>query len=184
MSNMACADFNDNGLLADLEASITLQGRPTPPDARWAVPLRVSLTVPGEGVPAYEFTPTTDESGHFTLTGIEAGTYEVRVKHAHTLQNVQTVTLGAGSNTIDLGILREGDANDDNFVTIIDFSILAATFAVCEGTDGYDERADFNGDSCVTILDFSLLASNFGQGGQSAPMTPNRETSPLKLGGD
>jgi hypothetical protein len=77
---------------------------------------------------------------------------------------MQTVTLTGGSNTIDLGTLREGDANDDNFIMMIDFSILAATFGVCEGTDGFDERADGGGDGCILITDFSLLASNFGLG--------------------
>jgi hypothetical protein len=146
----------------------------------------VSLTVPGEGTPAYEFTPTTDESGHFTLTGIEAGTYEVRVKQAHTLQNVQTVTLAGGSNTTYLGVLREGDANDDNFIIMIDFSILAATFGVCEGTDGYDERADGGGDGCILMIDFSLLASNFGQGGDNLQMTAPKtsQTSDVAMGID
>jgi hypothetical protein len=68
---------------------------------------------------------------------------------------------------VDFGILREGDANDDNFVTLLDFSILASTFGICEGTLGYDDRADFNEDGCITLTDFSLLATNFGEGGES-----------------
>jgi hypothetical protein len=154
-----------------LDGSITLQGRPAAPDPRWVVPLRISFTIPGEDTPAYEFTPTTDEDGDFTLTGIEARTYEIGVKQAHTLQNVQTVTLAAGSNTIDFGTLREGDANDDNAVTLLDFSILATTFGKCEGSTGFDGRADFNEDDCIALLDFSLLASHFGQAGQGAQAT-------------
>ena len=155
-------------LQASLQASVALQGRPAPPNPRWSVPLTVTLTVPGQGAPAYSFAPTTDASGVFTLTGITPGTYDMRVKHSHTLQNRQTLILAAGANPpTAVGTLREGDANNDNYVTLVDFSILVATFARCTGDPGYDARADFNGDACVTLLDFSLLATNFGAAGQT-----------------
>jgi hypothetical protein len=153
---------------AILVGSVTLQGRPTPPDSRWAVPLSVSLTNLATSTTDF-FTPTTDNSGTFTITGIEAATYEIRVKHAHTLQNVQPVTLAAGSNPINFGTLPEGDANDDNQVTLVDYSILTTTFGKCEGSTSFDGRADFNEDDCIALTDFSLLATNFRQGGQNAP---------------
>ena len=154
--------------LASFQASVLLQGRPAPPDPAWSVPLTVTLTLSGQGAPAYSFAPTTDASGAFTLTGIVPGTYDLRVKHSHTLQNRQTVTLAAGANPpVAVGVLREGDANNDNYVTLLDFSILVTTFGKCTGAPGYDARADFNGDTCVTLLDFSLLATNFGQAGQN-----------------
>jgi len=64
-----------------------------------------------------------------------------------------------------LGLLREGDSDDNNRVDIVDFSILAMTFNRAEGAEGFDPRADFNCDGAVNILDFSLLAENFNQGG-------------------
>jgi hypothetical protein len=153
--------------MASINGGVTLQGRPAAPDARWSVPLNVSLTIPGNGQPSYSFTPTTDNSGRFTVTGMALGTYEVRIKHSHTLQTMKTVTLAVGVNTIDFGMLLEGDANNDNYVTLVDFSVLATAYAKCQGTIGYDSRADFNGDTCVTLLDFSLLATNYGKGGVS-----------------
>lgn len=168
---------------ASINGSIILQGRPASPDSKWSVPLSISLTTAGSSQPAYTFTPTTDNSGKFTLTGIVPGTYQVRVKHSHTLQNLKTVTLAAGGNTIDFGTLLEGDANNDNAVSLIDFSILATTYSKCQGTAGYDSRADFNGDTCITLLDFSLLVSNYGKsgatlaaGGTENPI-PTRQTN-------
>jgi hypothetical protein len=80
------------------------------------------------------------------------------VKNSHTVSNRKTgVVLVAGRNDLDLGTLREGDANNDDRVSIIDFSILAAGFSPL-----YDARADFNQDGSVTIIDFSRLAQNFG----------------------
>jgi hypothetical protein len=91
-----------------------------------------------------------------------------------------TVTLAAGSNSHDMGTLLEGDANNDNYVMLLDFSILADAFGKCEGTTGYDARADFNGDNCIILLDFSLLASNFAQGGDARrPATLARSSQPL-----
>lgn len=74
------------------------------------------------------------------------------------------MSLVTGSNSIDFGLLYEGDANHDNLISILDFSILSATFGKSQG--GYDEGADLNGDGCITPLDFSQLASNFGQSGE------------------
>src|SRR5439155_17351645 len=95
-----------------LKGSVTLQGRPAPPNAQWSVPLRVSLT-PTDGSPPLSCTPTTDQSGHFTCGGFLPGTYTVCAKHSHTLQACQTVALFGGPNVVNLGVLPEGDANDD-----------------------------------------------------------------------
>jgi hypothetical protein len=156
-------------------ASVALQGRPSAPDARWSVPLTVKLTVPGENEASYTFETTTDENGHFMLTGMAPGTYEIRVKKPTALQVMQVVTLESGDNTIEFGTLREGDANNDNFVTILDFSILAAAFGTCDGDANFDARADFNGDGCILIIDFSLLASNFAEGGEGQGQAGQRQ---------
>ncbi len=154
---------------ASLIGSVALQGRPDPPHPRWSVPLTVKLYPPGGGDPAYEFSPTTDESGTFTVTGILPDTYAVLVKHSHTLQNREDVALVLGPNPINLGELREGDADDDNCVDLVDFSILATTYALGQGDPGFDPRADFNGDGWITLLDFSLLVTNFGVCGEEPP---------------
>jgi cohesin domain-containing protein len=153
---------------AILLGSVTLQGRGTPPNARWSVPLRVSLTPQGGG-PAVTCTPTTDQSGNFACPGFVPGTYTGCVKNSHTLQNCQSVTLEAGNNMVNFGTLREGDANDDNCVLLVDFSILVSTFGKCTGNAGFDPRADLDGSGCVILVDFSLLATNFSQCAAAAP---------------
>jgi hypothetical protein len=157
-----------SGSTAQLQGAVTLQGRPAPPDPRWVVPLQVSLTPQGGGT-AVSCTPTTDESGDFECDGFVPGTYTACVKNSQTLQNCQSVTLAAGANPVDFGTLREGDANNDNCVLLVDFSILATTFGKCAGDAGFDARADFGGSGCVVLVDFSLLATNFGQCGVTAP---------------
>ncbi|MBK8021564.1 MAG: hypothetical protein IPK19_09075 [Chloroflexi bacterium] len=147
--------------LATLTGTIGLEGR-APGTPAMGVTLAVSLT----GTTTSNHTPTTNNSGVFTLTNLTPGSYAVRVKHAQSLAEVQNIVLLSGNNPIDFGMLRTGDANNDNAVTIGDFSILAAAFGTLSPGVGYDARADFNGDNSVNIADFSLLATNFGQSGE------------------
>jgi len=151
--------------MSSINGSVTLQGRPAAPDPSWVTDLTLSLTIPGESVPAYVFYPTTTDRGTFVIAGIETGAYEARIKNSHTLQNLFAGALQVGANNVDFGILKEGDANGDNYVTLLDFSILSTAFSTCQGDAGFDTRADFNVSQCVTIHDFSLLATNFAQAG-------------------
>ncbi|MEM7799838.1 MAG: LamG-like jellyroll fold domain-containing protein, partial [Chloroflexota bacterium] len=154
--------------LASLTGSIEFVGRGSAPNAQWSVPVEVKLYAVGEITPTYEFSSTTDTSGDFTVAGMLPGEYEVAVKTDTGLQLVQTMTLVVGSNSADFGTVLSGDANGDNEVTLVDFSILSATFNLAEGDPNYDSRADFNGDGEVTALDFSILASNFNVTGEEA----------------
>ncbi len=166
-----------------ISGSVALQGRPAKPDASWGVPLTVDLTLVGQTTPRYHFTPASDNRGAFTLTNIQPGDYRVAVKNSHTLQVVQNLTVRNGANTAEFGPLPEGDANNDNYVTLLDFSVLASTYGKAEGGQGFDGRADFNEDNYITLLDFSLLATNFGRSGSvvSSGVTATNDTqSPEK----
>jgi len=101
-------------------------------------------------------------SGTFSVSGVTPGIYTATVKNFHTLRNKKIITLTSGPNAISFGTLLEGDANDDNCINIIDFSLLRTAFATCEGDGKFDPWTDFNEDGCVNISDFSLLRTNFG----------------------
>jgi len=144
---------------ANISGSVSLQGRPAPPDPRWSVPLSVTLYAPGGTTPLYAFTPTTDQSGNFAATGIAAGTYDVRVKQDHTLRNlISNVTLNAGNNALNAGTLKEGDANDSNNINALDVSVVAGTYNKGPGDTGYDARANFNEDTIVNALDVFVVS--------------------------
>jgi hypothetical protein len=124
----------------------------------------LTLCLPGTPSVTYP-NLTTDASGTFTVTatGLPSGQYNWRVKGPKYLANGGSVALTGGQTTaVEMGLMRAGDANNDNLVSVVDFSILRNTFGLGIGTPGYDDRADFNGDQVVTVQDFSLLRSNFG----------------------
>jgi parallel beta-helix repeat protein len=136
-----------------LDGTVTLQGR-----SAANLPLRVR-------VGSTDYVPTTNASGVFALASLTPGSYTIRIKHAQSLAITQSATLNAGANALTFPALRLGDVNDDNAISLADFSILASTFNRTVGQSGYDVRADLNGDGAVTLADFSLLANNFNQTG-------------------
>ena len=132
---------------------VQLQGRPAPPNPSWIVNLTVTV---GPNV----YMVTTDQSGAFVINGVPTGIHNITVKNPHALSNRKlNVVILPGLNAVNMGLLKEGDASNDDIVDITDFSILRTTF----GTT--DAQADFNQDGVVDISDFSLLRTNFGQAG-------------------
>jgi hypothetical protein len=150
---------------AGLSGTVSYQGRGLAPSAAWEGPLIVTAHLPEDPIPAYTFNVNSDEHGAFEVpSGIIAGTYDVGVRNLHSLRNLErNVAIGSTPPAIDAGLLREGDANLDNWINALDFSILNATYWKQSGQAGFDARADFNDDAWINALDFSLLNSNYWQ---------------------
>lgn len=159
-SNTVVLELVEEEPTATLNATISLQGR-----SDYSGDVTVEIYEVGAATPSYTLTATVDVDGNLTIAGIDAGTWEVAIKHPQYLQEVLTLTLVVGENTATFDEFAAGDANDDNAVSAIDFSVLAGTFNLQDGDEGYNSNADFNGDGAVTALDFSLLTSNFNQSG-------------------
>jgi hypothetical protein len=167
--------------LGSIDGSVVLQGRPAGSSPSKVTALNVQLTPDGQTQVKYNLTQNTDQDGKLTLSGLAPGKYSVRIKNTHTLANILTVDIKSGSNTIPLGTLVEGDANNDNVVSILDFSALAASFSKSSGAPGYNPSADFDQDGTVSMLDFSRLATNFGQTGAGGA-TPSAYANSVKPG--
>jgi hypothetical protein len=127
-----------------------------------SVPVTLTLKVAGGGA-ENNYSTNTDASGFFTITSPAPGLYDWRVKNAQTLANSGSVTLPtSGTTQQEMGLLREGDANNDNCTSILDFNIVKNSFGKGVGDPGYDSRADFSGDQAVTVTDFNLVKGTFG----------------------
>ena len=111
----------------------------------------------------------TDSSGNVQVStsGLPAGGYAWRAKGPRNLatSGFVDITPNVCVVTVDMGLMKAGDANNDNVVSILDFNIFKATNGKGCGDIGYDGRADFNNDCVVNVLDFNLLKSNLGQTG-------------------
>ncbi len=149
---------------ASIVGTMALEGHPAAPSTLLSVPL--SVRVQRSGV-ITNYVATSNDSGVFIVPGVSIGTVDILVKHSHTLAELRTGVIGSGNNSFNFGTLRQGDANNDNFINVTDFSILATAFNTLEGQPNYNANADFNDDGIINITDFSLLATNFGQSGDS-----------------
>jgi hypothetical protein len=149
-----------------LRGHVTWQGRGSQPDVRQQWPLTMTLALAGN---VYTYTNmTTDASGYFTASVATrtSGTYQYWVKGPQYLANSGTVTLnGATVTSSEMGNMLVGDANEDNVIDVIDYSVLRSTFGRSVGDPNYDARADFNDDGTVDVTDYSLLRANFGSSG-------------------
>ncbi len=145
---------------ATILGDVQLQGRPAPPHPSWATSLTISLYA-GRNL-AYRFQLFTDVYGKFALSDIMPGIYRILVKNPHTLAFLaEGVNLVPGVNVLSLGPLLEGDANNDNAIDILDFSLLRMLYG------SSDPRVDFNQDGIVDTMDFSLFRQNFGRLGDT-----------------
>lgn len=118
---------------------------------------------------------TTDASGSFTVSvgSLLTGTYSWRVKDPKFLANSGTLALaGVTTTNVEMGLMRAGDCNNDNVITVLDFNIMKLAFGKGIGEIAYDDRADFTGDQIVSVLDFNLQKRNFELGG-APPIHPN-----------
>jgi hypothetical protein len=153
---------------------VTWQGRPAQPNALQAIAITLTLRLQSGG-PANEYTGlTTDASGYFTVPvgTLAPGAYDWRVKDPKYLANGGGLVLsGAGVSNVEMGLMKAGDANDNNLVDSPDFAIMKNTFGKGLGEPGYDDRADFDGTQVVGSSDFALMRANFGIGG-APPVGP------------
>ena len=156
---------------ARLVGHVTMEGRPAQPDALQSVPITFTLKVSGGGA-ENNYSTNTDASGFFTITSPGPGLYNWRVKNPQTLANSGSVTLpSSGTTQQEMGLLRQGDANNDNCTSVLDFNIVKNSFGKGVGDPGYDSGADFNGDNVVNASDFNLVKGTFGQCG-AGPIRP------------
>ncbi len=73
------------------------------------------------------------------------------------------VVFTQASTTVNVGplTLRNGDCDDDNEVSILDYLLLSNSYETTPTVPGWDPRADLDGDSEVSIIDYLLLSNNF-----------------------
>ena len=117
--------------------------------------------------PLFTRTVSVGADGAYTVSGVAAGTYHVRVKGDKYLAQIMNVRSTGGAVTGANVMLSGGDADNNNVVDIADFGLLVNAYngdASIAGS-GYDVRADFDGDGVVDIGDFDILVNSYNQSG-------------------
>ena len=114
---------------------------------------------------------TTNNTGVFTITGFTPDTYDIAIKNWTCLSELKTnvvLTLGATTVVAFTSTTREGDSNNDDWITMADLSLLLTGWGSQEGDPNYSVHYDFNRDGWVTMADLSLMLANWGDSGDLA----------------
>ena len=143
---------------------VALQSHATP----LGYPVRVALFAPGSTTPLATRDRTLNSDGNFIVCDVPPGGYEGTTKGSHSLSSRRAGVVIPSGGPLDFCTLLEGDANGDDRVSGVDFSLLATTYNKGASDSGFDARADFNDDGRVSGVDFSLLATNYNRSGPVA----------------
>src|SRR4029078_6517544 len=113
---------------ANLVGHVTWAGS-TQPNTRQMQPLTLTLCSTSAGSTS-TYVANTNASGYFTadVASLITGTYNWREKGTRPLANGGTLTLTGGNQQAEMGVQRGGDADNDNVVGALDFSVLRTTF--------------------------------------------------------
>ena len=150
-------------------------------NARSILPITLTLKL-GTGNEVNYPQQNTDAAGFFTVSVgvLPPGTYNWRVQSPDGvnggnlgpgfLANCGTVDLaGAPQTNAEMGLMKGGDASNDNVINSTDFNILKADF----GQSGL-KRADFDNNLVVNATDFNIQKGNFGLAGCGRIFAPGQ----------
>lgn len=126
--------------------------------------VRFEITAAGGGPVLQTTDASLDGTGGYSFaTALPPGFYDIYAKSSHWLRRARFGVVLSGSGVSGLNYsLFNGDCDDDNEVGIGDFAIISASFGLCVGDPGYDDRGDLNGDGCVDIGDYAIMSFNYG----------------------
>ena len=114
------------------------------------------------------FYTTMDVNGNFSSPEFPSGSYNLLIKVQGYLARLYPNTeIVSGTNSLDVNSLIPGDLNGDNFVNLLDISVINAAFGSTAGDSNYNPIADLNCDGLVNVLDVSVLNTSFGLAGET-----------------
>ncbi|MGQ9609414.1 MAG: cohesin domain-containing protein [bacterium] len=161
----------------DINGTVRLQGY-----SNNSANLTINVRPVGQKNSLRTFDITTNDGSFNILTDITPGLYDITAKEKNYLRAIaRNVTISGNKENIifdpeisgmPVGELRGGDCNNDNAVTLADFSLLSKYFGQV------NEDVDINNDGIVNILDFSMLSTNFGYVGVDGRLMAPKQTMP------
>ncbi|MCS6951093.1 MAG: dockerin type I domain-containing protein, partial [bacterium] len=103
--------------------------------------------------------PRLDNKGGFEIEAPIFGDVRASVKVSHWLR--QNLFLRVQDITTAVWDLINGDVDEDNEISLLDFGYLVAAFGTTPNDNGWFANADLDGDEEVNLLDFGILVRNF-----------------------
>jgi len=146
---------------ATLEGHVSFVGRGASPSDKWIELFVVRFFQDGNETPWSPMNATTNETGVFSVTCLELGTYDIAIKNWTCLSKMNmSVTLTAGTTTVvEFGTPLEGDTDDNDHVAYADYIDLVIHY------DQVYANANFDRSGKVGYLDYIQLLLNYDKKG-------------------
>jgi len=152
------------GVGAAVTGHVTLQARPSPPNAQWVVPSTVRFFQSPTEV--RNASVTTDQNGNFSVSGLANGTYDIGVKSPLTASRLKSGIGVAGITSVDFGTLLSGDVNSDDYIGLDDYTKVVTAYDSVPGSGNWNDNCDFNRDGYVGLDDYTLSVTNYDTVGE------------------
>ena len=163
---------NENCNCVGTSGDATLNGSVTWNSACGERNATVKLYTPGTSALIATYNVFIQADGSFNIPEVEIGTFDVIIKvNGYLAKGIRNVELTAGTNSLVVGAIINGDLNNDGFVNFTDFSIFSSAFSSAI----YVAIGDLNCDGFVNFTDFSILNAGFYQQDDTAPLSPMLE---------
>jgi hypothetical protein len=127
----------------------------------------VKLFTPTLGSEVWSGNVATDSAGVLTITGLTPGTYDIGLKSAICVSQVNfSVALSSGTNVVDLAI-RSGDCDANDYVDMGDYSAFSTAFKTLPCDVKWDAGADLDRNGYIDMGDYSMFSTYFKQIGDA-----------------
>jgi hypothetical protein len=165
-------NFNQtiNVTLRMRETSI-LEGRVTFPVARvgsLVEPFEVKLFQPNTMNVIWAGNATTNSTGVFTISGVVVATYDVGIKNATCLSELEAnITVTGDTTSVVNFTIREGDIDDSDYIDMGDYSALSTAFNTLPGYGNWNANADLDRSGYIDMGDYSMFSAHFNEIGDA-----------------
>lgn len=147
-----------------LGGRVTLSGF-TAPYPQLPVTVEVYSAGTSNLVKTYSITPYLQGDYSIEAGSLGNGTYDFVFSTPTSLRRKVAGVIVGSSGALVNAHLDNGDADDDEVVSVFDYLILSDAFDTASGDPGWDARADFDGDGVISVFDYLILSENFDKSG-------------------
>lgn len=128
--------------------------------------ITVEVRHPGSETPIESRIVSLNSNGDYICPTSQNGFFDIAIKGSHFLRKTHAFVFisASGVDHVD-GFLLNGDVDNDNEVTLVDFALISNGFGRALGDAGFSPNADLDGDDEVNLADIAILSNSFGLAG-------------------
>lgn len=133
---------------------------------------KVSFYQPGTANLLARYDVLVGSNGHFEIDDPITGLFDILVKvDGYLAKGFTDVEVSdVEFNLLECGLLRGGDVSNDNFVSLVDLSIINTWFNQTMPYNSPFKYIDLNCDGIVNIAELSIINYSYGMEGDTVPL--------------